>query len=191
MIQNDRSRSLVKDEWDNTRDYSRVSLWHDHRCDKWSTWHWLCIWVILGMSLLVHIEFKKAQRKCATAADTMKGQVARLILCFTNVFALKIWTQLQLDWERGGSSMQLILKCSLIWFISKQTFLETCEITEIHPMALGNRPSLCKLLSSSQRVHTVKQGNMWRTAETKSHLWEYHKWSWEFHYLLVSFQSCD
>lgn len=55
-----------------------------------------------------------------------------------------------------------------------------------------HRHSLHKLLSSSPvTVHTVKQGNMRHIAETKAHLWEAHKWTWEFHCLLVSFQNRD
>lgn len=51
----------------------------------------------------VHIEYT---RQCATAAATMKGQVARIISCICpqNMYPVT---------AGGGSSMQLILKCSL------------------------------------------------------------------------------
>lgn len=80
------------------------------------TWQQMCWMVYLALTLYLgpcssYNSMQSSHRiKKAQSRYSRKGQVARIISCFRNGFALKICTQLQLG---GGSSMQLILKCSL------------------------------------------------------------------------------
>lgn len=101
------------------------------------------------------------------------------VTCFMNVFALKICTQLQL----GGLFHAADIKYSLHMVYIEAGFSVNLRNhrNSSHHSWLQAFFIWAPLVESSQRVHTVKQGNMWRIAETKSHLWEYHKWTWEFH----------